>query len=83
MSDAETEMPMSDPMQQAWEQYRSSESYANSKHWALRVAPMFLAGEGREATHDLMPLEQRERHVDGSMWAAFVEGWNAAMGSRQ
>ena len=74
------ELPLSHPMRQAWEEYKAGAEYANSKHWALRVAPMFQAGEGRDATCDLMPLEQRSRYVDGSMWAAFVAGWNAAMG---
>lgn len=75
---AQAALPKDDPMLVAFERYKATSEYANSKHWALRVAPMFQAGEGRDATCDLMPLEQRARHVDGSLWAAFVEGWNAA-----
>lgn len=71
-------LPKDDPMLVAFDLYKATAEYANSKHWALRVAPMFQAGEGRDATCDLMPLEQRSRYVDGALWAAFVEGWNAA-----
>ena len=78
MGNVSAEVPLSDPMRQAFEKYKATSEYANSKHWALRVAPMFQVGEDRGAACDLMPLEQRSRHVDGSLWAAFVEGWNAA-----
>lgn len=78
MGNASAELPLSDPMRQAFEKYKATSEYANSKHWALRVAHMSQVGEDRSAVCDLMPLEQRSRYVDGSLWAAFVEGWNAA-----
>ena len=78
MSDAMSKLPLDDPMRAAWESYKASAEYANSRHWALRVAPMFQVGENREAVCDLMPLEQRARNVDGSMWAAFCAGYDAA-----
>ena len=83
MSSASAEVPMSDSMRQAFENYKETSEYANSKHWALRVAPMFEVGEDRAAVCDLMPMEQRSRHVDGSLWAAFVEGWNAAKAEKR
>lgn len=78
MSTAMAELPLSDPMRAAWEKYKATADYANSKHWALRVAPMFQVGEERAAVCEMMPLEQRSRNVDGSMWAAFVAGYEAA-----
>lgn len=69
-----------DPRMIAWNAYKQTEAFKNSKHWALRVAPMFQAGEARDATHDLMPIDQRTRHVEGSLWAAFHAGYNAARG---
>lgn len=44
------------PMLIAWEQYKQTSDYANTKKWAA---------------HD--------EHVDGSLWASFVQGYNAAL----
>ena len=79
MRSAMSKLPLTDPMWADWEKYRATADYENSKHWAMRVAPMFQVGEDRAAVCDLMPIEQRSRHVDGSMWAAFVAGYEAAL----
>lgn len=50
-----TEVPMSDPMRQAWERYKQTDDYQNTRRWALH-----------------------EQHVDGSLWAAYCEGYKAA-----
>jgi hypothetical protein len=48
----ESQVPSDHPMMIAWESYKTSEDYANTRKWA-----------------------QHEQHVNGSLWAAFVEGW--------
>jgi phosphate-selective porin len=42
----------------AWQSYRLTDDYANTRRWALEDA-----------------------HVDGSLWAAFIEGWRQALSS--
>ena len=54
-TEAMGEVPLSDPMRAAWERYKLTDMYANSRKWAAH-----------------------EEHVDGSMWAAFVEGYRTA-----
>ena len=68
-----------DPLKVAWDAYQQTEDFQNSKHWVMRVAPMIQSGsdEQRQA-EDLMPHDQRERHVMGSLWAAFMAGYCAA-----
>ena len=46
-------VPKDDPLMIAWEAYKATDEYANTRHWALKDA-----------------------HVDGSLWAAFSEGFN-------
>lgn len=46
-----TEIEKDHPMRKAWEEYRQTDDYANTRHWA------------------------HGDHVDGSLWAAFCEGW--------
>jgi hypothetical protein len=52
---AEQQVPADAPVMKAWEAYKMTEDYANSRKWA-----------------------QHEAHVDGSMWAAFYQGFFAA-----
>lgn len=68
------------PLNIAWESYRATEDFANSKHWALEIAPMIQGGsrDAKRQRYSLMPIVQRERHVEGSLWAAFMAGFNAA-----
>lgn len=79
MSDrAQAAVPAESPLMQAWTAYKQTEDYANGKAWALHIAPIVHAGdpEGEaKRRFDLMPLEQRERHVEGALWAAFMAGF--------
>ena len=52
MMPTDTPLAKDDPLDVAWELYKSTEDYANTRRWALY-----------------------EAHVDGSLWAAFAEGW--------
>lgn len=53
------QVPKDDPLMIAWESYKTTEEFSNSRKWA-----------------------QYEQHVDGSMWAAFVAGYQAAAASK-
>lgn len=48
-------LPSDHPLMKAWNAYKSTDDYANSRKWAAHA-----------------------EHVDGSLWAAFMEGWNLA-----
>jgi len=78
-----TECPAEHPLRKAWEAYRATFAFQNSKGWALQISPMVQAGARdaeRQRRFEIMPLEQRERHVEGSLWAAFMAGYTAASG---
>lgn len=49
-------VPADDPLMVAWEAYKSTPEYENTRKWALV-----------------------ERHVDGSLWAAFEAGFRSSM----
>ncbi len=66
MSDTQTEVPADDPMRAAWERYKETDEYKNSRKWATELV---------RTNRDSVTFQAR--HVDGSMWAAFVEGWKA------
>jgi len=72
------------PLKKAWDAYRATEDYANSKGWALQISPMVQVDDPdaeRKRRHEIMPFDQRERHVEGTLWAAFLAGFSAAGGS--
>lgn len=50
-------VPSDHPLMKAWEAYKQTEDFANSRKWAM---------------HD--------QHLDGSLWAAFEQGFRAAGG---
>lgn len=50
-----TPVPESHPLMVAWNAYKATDEYANTKKWALH-----------------------EQHVEGSLWAAFMAGFNAS-----
>lgn len=52
---SETPEPNDSPLMKAWQAYKQTPEYANTRKWALD-----------------------ERHVDGSLWAAFSEGFRLA-----
>jgi hypothetical protein len=83
MIEVSTPAPKDDPLMIAWEAHKATESFTNAKHWALTIQPMLQVGDpdAERKRYSLMPIQQREQHVDGSMWSCFVAGWNAAMHS--
>lgn len=82
-AEASAEVSADSPLRRAWDAYRATLAYERSKGWALHIAPTVQAGTP-DAEHyrrfEIMPFEQREQHVEGSLWAAFTEGFRAAAG---
>lgn len=70
------------PLMIAWEAYKQTEEFKNTLHWALTIAPMIQAGDpqAERRRYELMPLEQREGHVIGALWAAFMQGFQSSVG---
>lgn len=79
MSNVQAPCPADHPLMVAWTAYKETENFKNSKKWALTIAPMIQAGDpdAERKRLSLMPIEQREAHVDGALWAAFCEGFAA------
>ena len=48
----QTPIPEKHPLKIAWEEYKKTDDYANTRRWAAK-----------------------DEHVDGSLWAAFEQGW--------
>lgn len=68
--------PADSPLMLAWKAYQTTDEFKNSLHWAMTIAPMLQAGdpEAERKRYSLMPVEQSEQHVMGSLWAAFCAG---------
>jgi len=56
---ASSMIPKDHPCKIAWNSYKETDEYKNTRKWAL---------------HD--------EHVDGSLWAAFENGFRAALNKR-
>jgi hypothetical protein len=71
MSDVMAKLPDDSPLMIAWEAYKRTDGYANTLKWARHVAV-----KERE-TNAL--IEIQHPHTEGSLWAAFMAGYNAAL----
>jgi hypothetical protein len=69
--------PANHPLMIAWTAYEKTEDFKNTMHWA--TANIVIAAEPtlREANR-VNPAEERERRAKGSLWAAFMAGFDAA-----
>lgn len=70
MPNAMTPVASDDPRMIAWKAYVSTPEYANSRKWALAV--------NYEDGRAIRP-EMHEQNVEGSLWAAFIAGFEAAL----
>lgn len=66
---AQTALPQDDPRMIAWNAYVKTEAFANSQKWAVKAA----YDDGR-----IISPEMREQNVTGSLWAAFIAGFESA-----
>ena len=82
MSVPQTPVDLNSPLKKAWDAYQTTEGFKNTKHWALVISPLFQVGSEAEKTrlYEILPLERREAHIQGSLWAAFMAGFIAAGG---
>jgi hypothetical protein len=66
----------------SWKRFQETEEFANSKHWALVIAPFVQSGSAEKRRfYETMPFEQRERHIMGSLWTMYMRGFEAGRGS--
>lgn len=82
MSGAMAPCPPDSDLMKAWKAYQETDGAKNSKHWALVIVPMIQSGDpdAKRKSYGLMDIDRREQHVEGSLWAAFYAGWQAAGG---
>lgn len=78
MSEAMTPEPKDSPLMKAWEAYQATDDFKNSLIWATAqrytdAGRNFTVDEPANQISDL----QREQHAKGSLWAAFVQGFNS------
>jgi hypothetical protein len=78
------QVPEDHPLKKAWDAYVKTPEYQNSLHWAMTIEPMIQAGDpdAKMKRYGLMPVEQRQQHVFGSLWSAFSAGFEASGGKR-
>lgn len=70
MSDVMAKLPDDHPLMIAWEKWKKSDGYANTLKWARRISV------AERETNAL--LEIQHPHTEGSLWGAFMAGYNAA-----
>ena len=83
MSEAQASCPADSRVMIAWKAHQASEAYANSHSWATRYIPPDDPEEiERIRQSDANPYTQQMKiqAVEGSLWACFIAGWNAAGG---
>lgn len=73
--EVEAEVP-ANSLRKAWNAYTRTSAFQRSKGWALHIQS--LSNDENTRRFELMPFEQRERHVEGALWAAFLQGFMAA-----
>lgn len=75
--------PADHPLMVSWKAYQETEDFKNSKHWAMNLIPMVQMGDPdgeKKRSYGIAPIEERERHIMGSLWACFMAGFAAAGG---
>lgn len=60
-----------DPRQIAWEKYRHTEEFVNTEKWSN-----YVMLRGVPESNDTIITHP---HARGSLWAAFLAGWEAAL----
>lgn len=59
-----------DPLMVAWNAYKETTDFDNAKRWAQCV-------NISNTRDDTASLRVQHPHLEGSLWAMFVAGWNA------
>lgn len=63
-----------DPLMIAWETYKATPAYGNNLAWATHFS---IQGSQNGS------LSIKHPHTEGSLWGAFVEGFNAGQATRK
>lgn len=80
---AMSQCPPESDLMKAWNAYKETESYKNSLYWAstdLRMRQERAAERGIPPEANRATPEMRRQYAEGSLWAAFMNGWDAAGG---
>jgi len=77
MSGAMAPCPPDHPLMIAWEKYKASEDYANSYKWATAAIEYVVLPEPTDPSANRFTEDHYRRFVEGSLWAAFMAGFNA------
>ena len=70
--------PDDHPLMLAWKAYEASEDYANSYKWATAAIEHVVLPIPKDPTANRYTHDSYRQFVQGSLWAAFMAGFNAA-----
>jgi hypothetical protein len=71
--------PDDHPLMIAWTAYQKTEDYQNSYNWATKGIDYMVLPEPKDPTANRYTHEHYRQFVQGSLWAAFMAGFNASM----
>jgi hypothetical protein len=77
-----TACPPDSDLMRAWEKYQATDDFKNSLYWATTETVMRkerAAEQGVPPEANIASGVQREQYAKGSLWAAFVAGFGAAL----
>lgn len=80
MSACEQPCPSDSTLMIAWEKYKATDEYKNSLSWATRCIPDDDPAEierVRASGSNPVTKANKEKYVEGSLWAAFMSGFLA------
>lgn len=78
-SGVSTPCPPDHPLMKAWTTYQETDDFRNTLHWAKENIIITTRETAPEANR-VNPEEQRDQRARGSLWAAFMAGFDAAGG---
>lgn len=80
---AMTPCPDDSDLMKAWKAYQATDDFKNSSFWAntsLKTRPERAVEIGLDPQANVATDEDRQRNVQGSLWAAFMAGFAASGG---
>jgi hypothetical protein len=73
--------PPDSPLMKAWESYQATDDFKNSYKWATAPIEYMVLPEPADHTANRFTEENYRQAVQGSLWAAFAQGWKLAGGA--
>jgi hypothetical protein len=70
--------PKDHPLMIAWTAYQAGADYANSYKWATAAIQHVVLPEPKDPTANKLTKDNYRQFVEGSLWAAFMAGFNAS-----